>query len=413
MMGVLTVSVTAACLYWGNVDNFFYVILGLQAAVLLIYGAQRIASSISRERADRTWDFQRLTPQSSWDIVLGKLLGAPLFAYVLAAAFVPWLFVAQAVDHAVPLDVALRTLSLLVSITFGVLAIALMGSAYAERDRNAIANTMGALLGFMGLLTIQGMVGKTPLGRLPHDADFYGIRVAPDVLMMFTAAGFGAWALAAAAWRVGRDLLEPRRVWRLPAFMAFLAWYTVGLTTETPGYQAGVTAITAVTASLAVLYVAALSNRESIDDWKRWASAKASDRLNRASLWVVGLVTVAGIAAVVAALLPIGSAGRTVLLLPLFAARDLCFLQWCRLTNSRRPDAMAMIYLAMAYMLPTIVLNSLRLDRAMFVFVPIHDEHLGAAANAAPVIVQAAVMAWLVRRSLRPHLVGTSRSPAA
>ncbi|HET8761222.1 MAG TPA: hypothetical protein VFN94_09145 [Nitrospiria bacterium] len=409
IMGGLTVGVAGACLYWSDIEHFFYVILGLQAAILLLYGAQRIAPSISRERADRTWDFQRLTPQSSWDIVLGKLLGAPLYAYFLAAAFIPWLIVAQASDTSVPLDVACRSVGLLATITFGVLAIALMGSAYTERDKTAQAATVGALLSVMGLFTMGGLTFRSA----PGNAAFYGFHVSPDALVMFSAVAAGLWALAAAAWRVGLDLLEPRRAWRLPAFMAFFAWYIVGLMRDTPGYEEGAAAMTAVAASLAVLYVAAWSNREGIDDWKRWAAATGSNRLDRAPLWVIGLVTAAGIAAVVAALLPLGSAGRIVLLLPLFAARDLLFLQWCRLTKSRRPDAMATIYLTLVYALPLIVLGSLRVNQAIFVFVPFPDERLGAAINAAPVAAQTALMAWAVARSLAPHLAGAQQSPAA
>src|SRR5437879_5584091 len=69
--------------------NYLLALLGVQFFISAIVAASSTASSIRHEVANRTLDFQRISSLSPWQIVLGKLLGEPALAYLLAIASIP------------------------------------------------------------------------------------------------------------------------------------------------------------------------------------------------------------------------------------------------------------------------------------------------------------------------------------
>ncbi len=72
--------------WWSDV----FVVLSLISAIaLLTVGAYMLINDLSREERNGTLNFIRLTPQSTQNIFLGKLLGVPILLYVAAAAIIP------------------------------------------------------------------------------------------------------------------------------------------------------------------------------------------------------------------------------------------------------------------------------------------------------------------------------------
>jgi len=53
----------------------------LFTVITLLWGARRAGASVTEEVRARTWDWQRLSALSPWEIALGKLAGAPSFAW--------------------------------------------------------------------------------------------------------------------------------------------------------------------------------------------------------------------------------------------------------------------------------------------------------------------------------------------
>lgn len=69
---------------------YFLGILGLQFIVSPILAAVSTAGSMKSEVVNRTLDFQRIAALSPRQILLGKLLGEPALAYLLAIATIPF-----------------------------------------------------------------------------------------------------------------------------------------------------------------------------------------------------------------------------------------------------------------------------------------------------------------------------------
>ena len=184
-----------------------------QVATFIVYGSIRTSASIADEREAKTWDLQRLTPLSSGEIVMGKLLGAPAYAAFLAALLTPWALAGALRSQGIGAGVAFIYLQFAAT-AFLALSLSLLSSAYSDLSRGGSATTAGALIGIGSLYTLAPALIKAP-----NDAGivYYGLHFAPEAWTPLATLGFGAWALAAAKWRVGRDLLEPSRFWRFPA----------------------------------------------------------------------------------------------------------------------------------------------------------------------------------------------------
>src|SRR5437588_1423535 len=69
--------------------NYLLAMLALQFFISAIVAGSATAASMRSEVANRTLDFQRISSLSPQQILLGKLLGEPALAYLLAIATVP------------------------------------------------------------------------------------------------------------------------------------------------------------------------------------------------------------------------------------------------------------------------------------------------------------------------------------
>lgn len=336
-------------------------LIALQALILIVYGTTCTFSSILGEKVDGTWDFLRLTPMNVYQVSLGKLLAAPLLAYVMSLTIILWAFFAV-FRSAAPLGQVGGWLLASLAGAFFAHSLGLLCSAEIRRGEDQALNSSSAAIGaVVGCLVYFG--GFTLLNPpLSHPfLYYYGIEFEPWLLETLFAAAFGAWAFAAASWRIGRDFSEPRKFWRFPAFILFWAVVLAGF-----GHGGNDVFYFADVALLAIpVYVAALTDPERRESWKRW-SVPARGRLTRAWLdlcpaWGLGFVTLGvatpllmGIEYLRGPLAPLDGALGDVKMLVLIA-RDLLFIQACQLATVRKSNWIATSSVVFAYALPTML----------------------------------------------------------
>ncbi|NJN75649.1 MAG: hypothetical protein HC796_04800 [Synechococcaceae cyanobacterium RL_1_2] len=58
--------------------------------ILLVAGTYLLIADLAKEERRHTLDFLRLTPQSAWSIMTGKLLGVPSLVYLFIALTIPY-----------------------------------------------------------------------------------------------------------------------------------------------------------------------------------------------------------------------------------------------------------------------------------------------------------------------------------
>lgn len=385
-------------------EALFHYVLGLQSMILLGYGTARTAGSIIEERQEGTWDLQRLTPLSSWEVAAGKLLGAPLFALFLFMTLMPWSLASLVLWKGVEPGLYLRAYEALAVAAFLSWSIGLVVSAYsAESVTGAYSSSTGVLV---GLFSMQAFIPVMALmSREGRPIPYYGLHYDASILWSFSAASVGVWALAGAKWRIGKDFLEGPRWWRLPAFLAFIVWYELGW--WSPGSRFPRHAVLLAPALL--VYMASVLNSETLEHWKGWLGRGAAAP-HRAPVWLNGLGAFGFLSVGVLLLCAAGpvSSEKGWFLYPtlqaLFLARDLAFLQWCRLTGLRRPEVVALACIGLAYLLPAILIGTLEIWNLRYLYVPIPNPEHGPFTNILPGLLQAGAMAWVLARRLRPAL---------
>jgi hypothetical protein len=377
---------------------FFYA-FWTQVATFIVYGSIRASASIADEREAKTWDLQRLTPLTSGDIAGGKLLGAPVYAAFLAALLMPWAFAGALRSQGIgagPVFIYLQ----FAATAFLALSLALLASAYSDLSRGGSSTTAGALIGLGSLYTLAPALSKAP----PDAAIVYfGLSIPYVLWMPLATAGFGAWAFAAAKWRIGRDLLEPSRFWRFPAFILYLIFFLLGFEKASAYF--------ALLLPAAATVMVALAEPTTPEAWRRWlASRDWGDRINRTPSWISGIIVCLAAAFFISLVPPIPAATlglepfrRLPWVLSLFLLRDTAFIQACRFTKSRRPEILAVVFLGLAYLVPLILLSAANMKVLLYAFMPLVGREVSAWVNVIPGLIGAlaslAALAFVSGRS--------------
>lgn len=189
------------------------------------WGTRLASESVSDEVRERTWDWQRLSALTPWQMTWGKLLGATAFTWYGAAICVVVLFVASWPEIG-PAIAAWLAIALAGS------AVALHGAAMtaslqASRKDSRLGHRIGALM-FIPLALVTMGAFLFPGWHEARELQWHGRSWN---LLRFSAASalaFALWAVLAAYREMCRELKARTLPWALPAFIFFLAFYGAG-----------------------------------------------------------------------------------------------------------------------------------------------------------------------------------------
>jgi hypothetical protein len=126
----------------GHNDRILYEIVSANIGVLIIlfgtWGVFRLSHSVTEELADSTWDWQRLSPVSSLELVAGKFVGSAIYQhYAVFVLFIYWgLFSAVFALDSYYQPTAYPTMFLHLCFLLALQAAALLGSILQCRSRS-------------------------------------------------------------------------------------------------------------------------------------------------------------------------------------------------------------------------------------------------------------------------------------
>ena len=370
--------------------RFYRVLMLLQGGVLTFWSLLACAQSVSRERENKTWDFQRATRLTPAQLAVGKLLGEPVLAYFIVLCCFPVAVVAGLAGRFSIFAILDAYILILSSALFLGLVGLWLSSLWESRSRGI------GVIGAIGLYvfaamavsfqesTLPGLGAFSPLtGLLPlvrvgspgvYHAALFGARIPWVAMSLILYVTFGAWFALMLLRNLKRDYQEMRLLsrWEAVGCAGFLNFMIYALLK--PGLNwpdnAGQFATFVCAVNLAILLaigLATLTPHERLKVWSRLRSTRQASLFSEDGLpwpWLVLSAVVAyglmvwGLFTWKHVLGPVGSAlagGAVQLLVALiFVTRDVLFIQWCKLTGLRSPLLKGVLYLALYYAAATV-----------------------------------------------------------
>jgi hypothetical protein len=367
-------------------QNFLMLVLGTQVVTLALGGSISCLQSVSREKELNTFDFQRVTRLTPLELAIGKLFGAPILTYFVAACLLPAaLFAAVAAGTRPTFLLAALVVILLGSITMHAFALTLsmlmakglstlgtLGVVYLMMIGSIPSMgifSMGKMSPFFALDLISQTTWSPPvlpgasLGETRLMDEFFGVHLHHFWVAIILYAAFSAWFLLALARNLKRDpstyqMYSPRQSLLLAFYLNFLFIGFFNWSGSSPLSSQSIV-LTLNWFLFSILGLALLYNRDHIRRRVRRLGEEATNWLAAtwpASYMTTGMVTIGVLATAMFAYTREPKAEwdlSVAIFRVLFAIpgmlRDILFLQWLNLTRSRGALMMGFLYLIVYY----------------------------------------------------------------
>ena len=397
--GGTTVLIAMGC--WsadkGHAQEFFrdfYAWLdGSQFVLLGVWSAATCGQSVARERELKTFDFLKITRLTPAEIMVGKLLGAPIVAYFIIACTLPISLVAGLAGGVRP-SAVLGSMVLLIAFNLCYSLAALLLSMLVEKNSSGAVILLGLLATyyFMKMFVQSPFKGFAAISVLPalfslhgfydvigHTSPaVFGMTVSWAILSLVLYVLLGAWLVLMIVRNLKRDIPQIQLLsrwqgvglvafWNL-LFYAFLDIHSIQVhpvplhiyhlyyfASEIASYAVGWNAL-----FLFLVGIAALEPPEKLKIWwRKWKAGEgpyfSSDGLPLPWLVaaaIIGYAMLAGEALGLRSVIPLGEwhlsfAAVAFAAFLVFTARDVLFLQWCLLTRMKHPVIKGILFIVL------------------------------------------------------------------
>jgi hypothetical protein len=359
-------------------EAYHYLML-MQFAALTFWSLLSCTQAVSRERERGTWDFQRTTRLSPGELLIGKLFGEPILAYFIFFCSLP-IVVAVGLEGRIGIEKVLATYILwLTGAVFIGLAGLLLSSLFENKSRGI--GLIGGLAMYGVFLASQafaespfpGLAAFSPLTTfLPLNGELnpsppptvFGAEVPWLMMTLLLYATFGAWLALMLVRNLKRDFQEVRPLsrWQAVGYGVFLNIVFYALFSPAHLFNASqfMTFMVAMNGLIFFLLgLTMLSSQERLDAGTIFSLRSMFSDYGLQWPWLLVLafisylLLVSGLFAWKRTLgfdaLTVKQAAIGLLVLLVFATRDVLFIQWCHLTRMRAPLLKGILLLCLYY----------------------------------------------------------------
>jgi hypothetical protein len=381
----------------------------LTFVILFLWGTRQAAESVVEEVRERTWDLQRLSALGPWEMTVGKLLGAPVFAWYAGAMCLAATALASfGMAHPLPLGwLVLATVAGAVMVHGAAIATSLQ----AVRRETRASRRFGVLFLVLPLFLVMWVSPFTDAREIAKSASWYGLRFERLAFLACSATAFAGWAVLGAYRGFCSELQVRTLPWAWPAFALFTAFWISGFSPADVSFVRAFTGV-GLLACLGATYLALFSEPTTAMGLRRvfaaWGRGERRRALEELPLWPTTLA----LAFLFALAAPLVFAGvgqaielrdlkqvgdfitRAPLALAFAAARDGAILVFfASAAKPRRVEGATLLYLALLWWVVPGLLSVMGLASVASLVNPF----LTLSGTTAAVVMgtQAAVAAWL------------------
>jgi len=378
--------------------------LTLFLAISLIWGAKLATESVMNEIRDHTWDSQRMSALSPWQLTWGKLFGSTIYTWYGALLCLLVFGMAARMGKEVGTERIMLALALagVLSQSVGLLSSLIM----IRKERRFMRSQAAALL-------LLGIIVQTPFAFIYRSTAvlrWYGIRCTSLDFTVLSILSLALWTICG-VYRLMRAELQMKNMpWTWYCFVLYLMGYVGGFYVGTgPGKGALQGSFPQLLAAFAVAivitYFMAFAERKDFlllhragtdlraGNWRAFAL--------HAPFWLLN-VPVVVLAMVMNAIVSSDVSWQAVtrykcfvLGIVLYQLRDLALILYFNFArNPKRADMIAVLSLALLYGIIPAILTAIGLDKATLLFWPRPDlnPYLGLVAP----FVELVIISWLL-----------------
>jgi len=359
---------------------------GLFFLISMVWGTKLASESIMNEIRDHTWDGQRMSVITPWQLTWGKLFGSTVYTWYGALICICFFGLSATVCN--PGNILKTMLVLMLSAVLAH-AVSLLASLMSiQKGRKFNKSQTAAML-------ILGIVVAGPFMNIVFDSGttfrWFSENYSEIDFLLGSVLAYAFWAIAGVYRMIRLELQMKNGPWLWFCFVLFMMLYGAGffhgsqqvgsyaMPASSPAFFA------AYCISLGAIYVMAFAERKdllslqavvrlgSAGNWRRF--------LERAPRWILTLpITVsAGIAVLITADTANSDANRNIAFVVaslLFMSRDMGIMLFCNLgKNTRRADMLFVLYLVLLYGIFPAILSAMKVDNATLLFWPRVDLH--------------------------------------
>ncbi|MBI1208129.1 MAG: hypothetical protein GC191_12695 [Azospirillum sp.] len=378
--------------------------------LLIVWGSRLAADAVLGEVSARTWDGQRMSAISPWDMTWGKLYGSTIYVWYGAA----WCAIAHLFGHGTLVELIRLLLSGLQAQALALLVSLLLMRRGVEGLRSQVA--LAQIVAMLVMIPLQFLIPVVPSSHV----SWFRLAVPQPAFVILSQLVFLGWTVMG-VYRMIRAELQYRSdqsTWI--GFVLFFVVYISGfdfilLASAKANLPSAVMArlLVAFCAAVGLTYIAAFLESKNLVRMRLWVGYAQIGRLSRmleiTPIWVFSLsVAVLLAAATVADLFMVAPPTATapsslapfVFAVLLFCIRDLGMLYYLVLHDRpRRGHMTALIYLVVLYFVAPVALSTAKLDVLVPVLVP--SASGPAELVVLPVLIQAAVAIMLALQRWR------------
>jgi len=358
---------------------------GLFFLVSLLWGTKLASETIMNEIRDHTWDGQRMSVITPWQLTWGKLFGSTIYTWY--GALICICFFGASTVEGDP-ENALKTMLVLILSAVLAHAVSLLASLMTIRKERKFNKSQTAAIFIFGLVA-AGPFFNMALGR-PTTVKWFSEYHSEINFLLVSVLAYAVWAVAGVYQMIRLELQMKNGPWLWFCFVLFTMLYGAGFYYGPPqvgryDLSASPEFLAAYCISVGAVYFMAFAERKdflSLQMVMRLALARNWRRfLEQAPRWILTLpITVfAGIAVLVSAQASDSGLNENiafVIAILLFMFRDLGIMLFCNLAkNTRRADLLFVLCLVLLYGIFPAILSAMEMDDATLVFWPRADLH--------------------------------------
>ncbi len=397
MPAVLVLAFFAAWLAGGTL--FFasaaQLLIGL---LLIIWGGRLAAESVLNEVIGNTWDFQRMSAITPWEMAWGKLAGSTVFMWYGSL----WCVVAFLASSHGHIGAVVRLLLAGAEAQ----ALALVLSMILMRGEPTSLRFQVTMAQSLTFLVILPFLFFTVIHR-PDIVHWYGATMSADAFILISQFIFIGWTVLGVYQLMRGQLQYPTRSVSWLLFVIFAVVYLAGFdyflrfTGNVGMPSAAVTRLyVGFCAAIGLTYICALVEPKSPARLMRWLLLLGDKRMLHGARLAPTWIATLGVSLLVAVLtvvniiglngagapLPAGPLSLIMAVL-LFALRDIAVFHYLVLSSSGGRGTLAIaLYLLGAYFMLPVLVSSVRLDFLLPLVMPV--------AGAPPLLAVIPAMVW-------------------